>query len=92
MGCSLKAIDDDEEDFYAFCKKVKVSPRELKGCYCVEYELAISLHNNKKFTGDRLLKGVALMMALRDLDREALEESAEYKKYLELKAKFEPAA
>lgn len=90
MGCSIKAIDDEEDGFFAFCKKVEVSSKDLKDCYSIEYDFARKLHKEKKFKGARLIKGVRLLLAMRDLEREHLQEDADYEKYLELKRKFEP--
>ena len=90
MGCSFKAIDDDQDDFDTFCKGVSIKSSDLDGCYGNKYYYARKLCREKKLIGPALLKAVDLMMQMDAIEKQFAEDTKLYKHYLELKDRFEP--
>lgn len=90
MGCSFSAIDDDNDDFYVFCKEVKIKPNNLDGCYGNKYRYARKLYTERGLIGQALLKGVDLMVQMDAIEKQFAEDTKLYNHYLELKDRFEP--
>jgi hypothetical protein len=90
MGCSFKAISEDEDDFDYFCKQVKIKTNDLDGCYGTKYRYAKKFYSDKKLVGPALLKAVDLMMQMDAIEKQFADDTKLYKHYLELKDRFEP--
>lgn len=90
MGCSFKAIDDDQDDFDHFCRTVSIKSSDLDGCYGTKYRYAKKLCTEKKLIGPALLKAVDLMLQMDAIEKQFAEDTKLYKHYLELKDRFEP--
>lgn len=86
MGCSIKAIHEDEEDWEFFQKENNL-PTEWK-LYSREQDTAKKLYHNKGYTGRQLKLAVRHAIEMNDLELRHKEEWRELEKLLTLEEKY----
>lgn len=86
MGCSIKAIHEDEEDWEFFQKENNLPP-EWK-LYSREQDTAKKLYNGKGYTGRQLKLAVRHAIEMNDLELRHKEEWRELEKLLTLEEKY----
>jgi hypothetical protein len=86
MGCSFKAIDEDEEDWERLQKENNL-PREWK-VYGREYYFARQLHRNKGYKDRQLKLAVRHAIELENLQLQHAKEWRELEQLLTLEDKY----
>jgi hypothetical protein len=86
MGCSIKAIDEDGEDWESLRKENNL-PSEWK-LYSREQYFATSLYHGKGYTGRQLKLAVRHAIEMNDLQQQHKKEWSELEKLLALEEKY----